>query len=284
MEAGITALSCNFMARYHLLALMKDIIDTDPDHTPLAERTIDYFITAYITRYAHTQHYLHLRYIDDPHDNDVDDEGNPRHLSRTDIMGIFAAQSEWIFADQFAKRVEKRVVSPDTWQTFCARVRRDRRDARRRGVVWGLPFGEPNDDDYEDYIDLTRYRILGKDMVKLQEAATKKKKAVSTLSRTSLLFSFSNGHSMISQLQASTPIHRLPSLPQTKRFTIYTTRISLNLPLQGRPTRNPRLKTWTLSLLLRFPDSSFSNPSYQVRASRGVALPLHATTRSTCWS
>jgi hypothetical protein len=162
------------MAGYHLLALMKDIGETDGERTPVDDRTIDYFIDAYLERYANADHHLHLRFIDDPNGKHVG-----RNLTREQVRGIFAGQSEWILAEQLAKRKSMRVVSVERWNQFCKRVRKDRRAAVRRGEVWGMPFGERHDEEYEDQIDLTRFPVIGKDMAVLQREARKLGRVVS---------------------------------------------------------------------------------------------------------
>jgi hypothetical protein len=57
---------------------MQAIIDTDPDETDIEDRTINYFVDAYIARFSagYEKQNLHRRLIFDLDDSDVDDDGN----------------------------------------------------------------------------------------------------------------------------------------------------------------------------------------------------------------
>jgi hypothetical protein len=175
MDVGTYKLSQNFLARYQLLALMEDIVKSDPQQTPIADRTIDYFVTQYIEKHAFTEHHLNHRDIYDSEDSDSE-HGNtriprhPRHLPRSEIIDLFAAQSEWILADQLAKRNEKKVVDIGNWLKFCTRVRKERKSARHHNLRWGVPYGELNDEDFTDEIDFSRYPMFGKNLHRILEA------------------------------------------------------------------------------------------------------------------
>jgi hypothetical protein len=159
---------------------MEAIVKTDEDKTPVEERDIDYFVDRYRENYAFTAYNRHHRDIFDDDDSDVDEYGNtttprhPRHVSRSEITDFFAAQSEWILADQLAKRGEKRIVDIKSWHQFCLQVRGARRNARENDESWGLPHGNVDERDFENDIDLTRYPMFGKNLGKLLEAALRK--------------------------------------------------------------------------------------------------------------
>lgn len=194
MDVEILEKSRNFLSRYQLLHLMEVIVAEDTDATPLAARTIDYFISAFLDKYAFTDEHRFHRFIYNPDDSDVDENGNttkprrPPHIPRAEVRGIFAAQAKWILADQLAKRESKRVVNVEKWKIFCLQVRRARRDARNKGVRWGIEYGKESDADDSDWaapqedngsdVDLSRVRIVGKDIEILNKAKKKKRKVI----------------------------------------------------------------------------------------------------------
>jgi hypothetical protein len=137
--------SHNFFRRYQLLHLMQEIVDAEPK--PLAERTVDYFVDVYLRRFYFTDRHRFHRWIFDDSDSDVDENGNtrlprhPRTIHRAEVISIFASQAEWILEDQTAKRAPKRLVDLDVWGVFVIRVKRDRKEAARKGIRWGLARG-----------------------------------------------------------------------------------------------------------------------------------------------
>lgn len=172
----------NFFLRYRLLSLIEAIIASDPKTGP-EDRTIDYFINQYISKFAagYSRIREHQRLIYDSDDSDVDSDGNTkkkRHLRtvhRADVRGIFASQAEWILKDQVflrlllfrsnalendmlsnfkLERKGRYLLNISKWTQFCKEVKINRRDARENGRRWGLPRGhEIGADDSDSEID-----------------------------------------------------------------------------------------------------------------------------------
>src|ERR1700722_1474750 len=180
MDVETFETSQHFLDRYRLLALMEDIVLTDVEQIPIRERSIDYFVSRYLERYAFTNYHRHHRHLYDPSDSDVDDDGttttprHPRHIPRSEVINHFAAHSEWILVDQLAKRAEKRVIDVIKWEQFCYRVREGRREARKYGVRWGLPHGDVVEEDFTQKLNLQSFPMHGKNIEKLLERARKK--------------------------------------------------------------------------------------------------------------
>ncbi|KAF8641109.1 hypothetical protein AX17_000752 [Amanita inopinata Kibby_2008] len=150
--------SQNFIARYRLWALIKAIIETDPDRTPLEKRTIDWLANEYLTRIGPTRDELRLP------DSDTDRQGEKntkrylRHVSRSEVKGHFAAQAEWLLAQQLApthRNLWK--INIKKWIKFCMQVRRAREEALRNNSQWGLPFGMQEVRDVPLAVQLSEY-------------------------------------------------------------------------------------------------------------------------------
>ncbi|KAF9466306.1 hypothetical protein BDZ94DRAFT_1306300 [Collybia nuda] len=149
LDVGAFRESQNFLARYRLWALMNEMIETDPKHTPVEDRTIDWLVRTYLRRFrARRATDLHHRFIFDPNDSDVDSHGNTttrRHLRRiphADIRGHFAAHAEWILAQMVAPNSSAQYkLNITKWIEFCKQVKKERHIARSHGVEWGVPYG-----------------------------------------------------------------------------------------------------------------------------------------------
>ena len=175
--------SRKFLSRYQLLAVLEQIVRSDPHKTRVEERDIDYFVDGYLARFREQDR--HHRHIFDPeNDSDVDDEGNTyqprylRHVPRAEVFGIFAAQAEWILADQLLKRGEKLLVNLSKWHSFCQTVKVARQDARNDGVRrWGLAHGVDSDaDDDDSDVDLAQFGNTPEFWVKKLKVVKGKKK------------------------------------------------------------------------------------------------------------
>ncbi|KAG1881646.1 hypothetical protein C8R48DRAFT_645956 [Suillus tomentosus] len=148
MDVYTFQLSENFFWRYRLLALMTKIVGEG--RTPLEKRTPEWFVSQYLERFAHPASDEHERLIYDSTDSDVD-EGrtqlprHPRRIHRRDVLGLFAAQSEWFVTDNEVKR--KRIFPFRPWNAFRKEVRKARWQAARNNVIWGWPIGRQNQPD-----------------------------------------------------------------------------------------------------------------------------------------
>jgi hypothetical protein len=157
--------SHNFLRRYQLLYLMKRIVEEE--FKPIEDRTINYFVDVYLRKFYFTDWHRYNRWIyDERFDSDVDDHGrtrlprHPRPIHRSELISIFAAHAEWIYEDQRAKRPRLRLVDLDVWSEFCSRVKKDREDAARWGIRWGLARGAELGHSDED--GQTEMKVHGK--------------------------------------------------------------------------------------------------------------------------
>lgn len=157
MDVYTFQLSENFFWRYRLLALMKKIVAGV--QTPREKRTPEWFVSQYLERFAHPASDEHERLIYDSTDSDIIDvdEGktslprHPRRIHRRDILGLFAAQSEWFVTDNEVKREQIFPFKP--WNAFRKEVRKVRWQAARNNVVWGWPIGHEHQPDLESNPD-----------------------------------------------------------------------------------------------------------------------------------
>ncbi|KAG0708849.1 hypothetical protein DFH29DRAFT_870483 [Suillus ampliporus] len=154
MDITTFRLSQNFFWRYRLLALMSKIV-VEEARTPFEKRTPEWFVSQYIKRFAHPPSDKYERLIYDSSDSDIIDidEGttrlprHPRRIHRSDILGLFAAQSEWFVTDNEVKR--KKLFPFKPWNEFRKEVRKARWQARRNNVDWGWPIGREHDPHLE---------------------------------------------------------------------------------------------------------------------------------------
>lgn len=150
MDISTFQRSENFFWRYRLLALMTKIVGEA--RTPVEKRTPEWFVSQYIERFAHPASDEHERLIYDSDDSDID-EGKtrlpryPRRVHRRDVLGLFAAQSEWFITDNEVKR--NRIFPFKSWNQFRKEVRKARWKAARNNVIWGWPIGREHDPDLE---------------------------------------------------------------------------------------------------------------------------------------
>jgi hypothetical protein len=137
-------MSQNFLDRYRLRALVKELTDTDTKHTPLQNRNIEWLIARYYEE-IYPRDYDRIRRIQDPRlDFDVDDEPKHlRHLPRAEILGHFAAHATWLLAHQIASTsASTNLVDVPQWIAFCKQSSRDSERAKKHGIRWGVPKGQ----------------------------------------------------------------------------------------------------------------------------------------------
>ncbi|KAG5647980.1 hypothetical protein DXG03_007014 [Asterophora parasitica] len=150
LDVGTFHRSQNFLARYRLWALVNEIIETDPEQTPIEDRTIDWLITSYIDRFR-------PRDLDHHFFSPSSDTGGTkhrrrhlRHLPQAEVMGLFAAHADWLLAQQLASHHGNlKIVNIRKWMTFCEQAATVQQDAWKRGVPWGLPHGNSTNNHRE---------------------------------------------------------------------------------------------------------------------------------------
>ncbi|KAF9497752.1 hypothetical protein BDN71DRAFT_529453 [Pleurotus eryngii] len=187
--------SRNFIARYQLLASMEHIVSTDPSPPPRALRDIEYWIAGYLRcRPAIEQH---RRYIfapsDDADDRDDDPGDDPspsepttprylRRLHRCTVAGMFAAQAEWVLAQQLGPQPDRRIVDLGVWYAFCVEVRHIRSKVPQSGG-WGRPYGykEKNADNQKTLKEFIQKKFFVPDSrIRRLEKACKKSSTLPT--------------------------------------------------------------------------------------------------------
>jgi hypothetical protein len=147
-------LSHNYLCRYQLLSLMRKIVEKEP-RIPIEDRTINFFVDAYLRHFSFTEWHKHNRWIFDAlDDSDVDENGHtklsrhPRRIHRSEIISMFASQAEWLYNNQQSKPAALRLVDLEVWKTFCDAVIVNRKEAARKGIRWGS--AKQNLDDSDD--------------------------------------------------------------------------------------------------------------------------------------
>lgn len=136
--------SLNFLDRFQLRALIKELIDTDENHTPLKNRDIEWLIRRYYEE-IYPRDSDRVRKIQDPKlDLDVDEEPKYlRHIPRAEIRGYFAAHAMWLLAHQIASTsAATKLLDIPQWIAFCKEASRDSIEAKKQGISWGIPKGQ----------------------------------------------------------------------------------------------------------------------------------------------
>ena len=135
-------MSLNFLDRYRLRALIVELIELDHGETPLADRNIDWLLDRYFKCIIPRN--LKNRIITDPslEREILLEPRHPRHIPLAEIRGYFASQAEWLLANQIASSSSSanvRLVDVSQWISFCLQVRAEVADAKRNGIIWGIP-------------------------------------------------------------------------------------------------------------------------------------------------
>lgn len=144
LHPSTLSMSVNFLDRYRLRALIKELVDTDKNHTPLKNRNIEWLIRRYYEE-IYPRDSDRVRKIQDPRlDFDVDEEPKHlRHIPRAEIRGYFAAHAKWLLANQIASAsASTNLLDVPQWIAFCKEASRDSIDAKKQGIRWGIPKGQ----------------------------------------------------------------------------------------------------------------------------------------------
>ena len=146
MDVASYSRSENYFWRYRLLDIMDKICKKRGDIDSIKKQDPEWFTRQYLRFFAYPKEDRHRRLIHDSDDSDLDDEGNPRtprqllHVHKSEILGLFAAHSEWIINQEISRPGIK--LNVEAWEAFSQRVKKERRDAAKNGVSWGWPVGQ----------------------------------------------------------------------------------------------------------------------------------------------
>lgn len=136
--------------------------------TPIEKRTIDWLVDRYLIRLQ------------------KNNSGRfPRHVSRAEVIGIFAAHADWILAQHLAtaaKTVQK--LNIQKWIFFCREVQSARFSASQESVSLGWGSSE-NGMIGEDIFNLSRFGIIVGGWDKKLSSALKKRPKKSEVSSAS---------------------------------------------------------------------------------------------------
>ncbi|KIM46384.1 hypothetical protein M413DRAFT_441477 [Hebeloma cylindrosporum] len=137
-------MSTNFLERFRLRALIKELIDTDENCTPLKNRNIEWLIHRYYTEIYPRDSDRARKIQDSRLDLDVYEEPKHlRHIPRAEIRGYFATHAKWLLAHQIASASSATsLLDIRQWIAFCDEASRDSMDAKKHGVHWGIPKGQ----------------------------------------------------------------------------------------------------------------------------------------------
>ncbi|KDR83945.1 hypothetical protein GALMADRAFT_236453 [Galerina marginata CBS 339.88] len=143
LHVAAYAASRNFFDRYRLRALVVELMETDPDKTPLEGRNIDWVLRRYFDTIRPRDR--ENRIIADE-TLELDVAAEPRHLRHipsAEIRGYFAAHSEWLLAHLIARQQgSANLLNVRQWLAFCREARQDANAAQQHHVRWGVPHGQ----------------------------------------------------------------------------------------------------------------------------------------------
>ena len=159
MDGAAFGKSQNFIMRYRLWALIKKIVEDDQNTTPIHKRTVRWLVARSLEKLRSDDpefRDIATRYNDGEADGGGEENSDsssekgeranhpfrPRHISLSEVKGIYASQAEWLLAQQLAPRHKNNwKVNMKEWVEFCRKIQFARKEAGRHGVRWGLPFG-----------------------------------------------------------------------------------------------------------------------------------------------
>ncbi len=161
-------LSCKYLARYHLLRTMRDLIkiykeDMDVESIPPDSLTPDWYVSRYLEHRA-SGHWLQTNRVVHHSDVDTDLEKNtggtlkegrvhkPRHVSSAEIRSLFLMHAQWLIHDQTQiRRSRTRVIDVKSWTRWLAKGRKWRAEALEENP--DLHFGMFDSEDEDEDVD-----------------------------------------------------------------------------------------------------------------------------------
>ncbi|KAJ7940259.1 hypothetical protein B0H13DRAFT_1937271 [Mycena leptocephala] len=159
MDRPTYFLSSNFLERYRLVALIKQIMDnTQYNLTPNSAEVND-LVSAYLLKHKGERLSHAVIFA-----KDGEAPVNPllRHVSRAEVRGIFAAHSGWLLAFYLLKKQRANCpINIRAWCEFIFKVRAAKR-ARKSGT-WSQTY---EDDDIWASDDETSYKAISQTLVK----------------------------------------------------------------------------------------------------------------------
>lgn len=132
---GTLRKSQNFLERYRLRALVAEMIEIDPRHTPLEDRDIEWAIRQYLETILPRD--KNRRAFEEPGHQYA--PRHLRHIPRAYIRSQFAEHAEWLLAHMIArKQGSAKLFNVQKWISFCKQARKDSIEAMEKaGEKWG---------------------------------------------------------------------------------------------------------------------------------------------------
>jgi hypothetical protein len=159
MDRPTYFLSSNFLERYRLVALIKQIMDnTQYNLTPNSAEVND-LVSAYLLKHKGERLSHAVIFA-----KDGEAPVNPllRHVSRAEVRGIFAAHSGWLLAFYLLKKQRANCpINIRAWCEFIFKVRAAKK-ARKSGT-WSQTY---EDDDIWASDDEASYKAISQTLVK----------------------------------------------------------------------------------------------------------------------
>lgn len=115
-------------------ASLAELIETDPQHTPLEDRDIDWVVRRYFETIRPRD--KERRTFEEP--DHIYAPRHLRHIPRASIRGQYAEHAEWLLAHMIArKQGSAKLLDIRKWISFCKEARKDSIQAMQAGRRWG---------------------------------------------------------------------------------------------------------------------------------------------------
>lgn len=138
--------SKTFLARYRLRALLAELSELDDHQTPINCKDYSWVVNSYVThilpRDLDGERRRKLRPIAElsPYSDEL---RYPRHIPLSQLQSELAEHSEWILANQIAKKAGTRDVPKGSfyipaWVDWISEAYTASLEAKKKGIKWGL--------------------------------------------------------------------------------------------------------------------------------------------------
>ena len=157
MESETYKRSRLYLCRFNLLHEMTKLSKDIPPHMLKP----DWYIERYRRESALPLEFHRRRLIHDSEDDDIIPRRRgelvsrlnrkPRHLSRAEVLSLFASHAQWLVRDQKKVKFQStRVINVEAWEAWLPKIRRWRAISKRDWAGSGDVFGKFDPDDDSD--------------------------------------------------------------------------------------------------------------------------------------